>query len=193
VSGRRVIRLFAATRRSQVHLHLGCRLPVDANALPALDVVQRVVDAQSNELREAWGATYGLDVDLGFFPGSAHLTIEGDVDTNQAGNALARLLALLAGDASKGPDPTAFTVARWEVARSFNRRFATTNGIAGALIFATQQGWSPAEWDHYPARLAALDAARVQLLMKTCAGREVVTLTGDVPTLTEQLRAAGLK
>ena len=192
ISDRRVIRLFPDTRRTQVQLRLGCRLPVDANALPALDVVEQLVDEQANELRESWGATYGLDVSVGFFPGSAHLIVKGAVDANQVGTALARLLELLAADAREGPDLRAFTVARWEVARAFNRRFATGNGIANSLLFATQQGWAPAEWDQYPARLATVTPDRVQLLMKTCAGHEVVIIGGDVPAITAQLKASGL-
>jgi hypothetical protein len=172
---------------------LGCRLPVDVNALPALDVIERLVDLQAHELRESWGATYGLDVEVGFFPGAAHLTIDGAIDANRVGTAVARLLNLVEGDAQTGPDEATFTVARWEVARRFNRRFATGDGVANTLLFAAQQGWPPAEWDHYPDRLAALRADRVQLLMKSCAGHEVVTLIGDVPDIKKQLEAAGLK
>jgi hypothetical protein len=172
---------------------LGCRLPVDVNALPALDVIERLIELQAHELRESWGATYGLDVSVGFFPGAAHLTIDGALDANRVGTAVARLLTLLEGDAQAGPDGAAFTVARWEVARRFNRRFATGNGVANTLLFAAQQGWEPAEWDHYPGRLASLRADRVQLLMKFCAGHEVVTVLGDVPSITKQLEAAGVK
>jgi len=189
----RVIRLFADTYRSQVRLTVGCRLPVDAAALPALDVIERVVAEQANELRQAWGATYGVDADVSFFPGSAHLTLEGAVETKQVGSAVARLLALLSANAVEGPDLRTLTLARWEVARSFNLRFATGDGVADALLFAAQQGWSPAEWDRYPARLATVAPDRVQLLMKSCAGHEVVTLVGHVPTIAAQLEASGVE
>ena len=193
IPNRRVVQLFPDTRRTQVQLRLGCRLPVDAAALPALDVVEQLVDEHANELRESWGATYRLAVDVGYFPGSAHLTIQGAVDANQVGTALARLLDLMAADAREGPDQRAFTIARWEVARRFNLRFATGDGLANALLFAKQQGWAPAEWDRYPARLATVAPDRVQFLMKACAGHEVVIITGDVPSITAQLKARGLE
>jgi zinc protease len=189
----RQFRLLADTRRAQVRLRIGCRLPMNAGALPALDVVERLVKAQANHLRHSWGATYGVSVDVGLFPGSAHLVLESAVEAGRVGEALTHLLGVLTRNASEGPDPDRFTVARWEVARGFNLRFATSNGMASALLLSAQQGWPAAEWDRYPRYLAAVDPARVQYLMKSCAAHEVITLIGDVPTLQAQLQAAGLQ
>jgi zinc protease len=189
----RVTRLFPEPRRAQVRLRIGCRLPVNSGAMPALDVVESLIEAQSNELRENWGATYGVSVSVALFPGSAHLTLESAVDSNRVGDALFHLLGLLRRNGTEGPAIEAFTVARWEVARGFNLRFATGGGIARALLLSAQQGWAASDWDRYPAHLAALGPERVQYLMKSCAGHEVVTLIGDIPTLEAQLKGRQLE
>jgi hypothetical protein len=85
------------------------------------------------------------------------------------------------------------TVARWEVARSFDLRFATAAGISQGIRYAARQGWSPAEWDRYPQRLAEVDAAQLRQLLQTCARHEVIILRGDVPLIDAQLKATGLR
>lgn len=193
IPARRTLGLFAQEKRTQVWLQMGCRLPSSAELVPALDVLEKVVEQQADELREQWGATYGLRVSVDHLPGSAHLLISGAIDTREVGRALVRLLAVLAGDAGAGPDDATTSLARWEVARGFNARFATDGGIAAALRLAAQQGWPVSVWDRYPERLAAVRGRDLGALMTRCTDREVITLVGDVPALKATLDAAGLR
>jgi hypothetical protein len=147
---------------------------------------------QAGELRESWGATYGLHAEVVYLPGSAHLTIDGAVDASRTAAGLSRLLAVLAEDASAGPDLRTFTTARWDVARRFNSLAATGNSLVSLVVFAARLGLPPAAWDDYPTRLAHTARTEVRDLLKSCAGREVITLIGDAGALTPQLAARGL-
>ena len=189
----RVVRVFDRPRSNQVQLLLGCRLPaVTSQNMPVLDVLEQVVREQADELREGWGATYGLQLKIFYWPGSAHLVMAGAVEASKAVAGLDRLLALLEQDATAGPDVKTFTVSRWEVARQFNPYVATAGSVLFSLQFAASLGLPLEAWDAYPVRLANTARTEVRDLMKSCAGHEVITLVGDGPGLSRQLAARGL-
>jgi zinc protease len=190
----RVVQTFAAPGGGQVQLRIGCRLPaLTADNLPVTDVLAEVLREQTAELRESWGATYGLHTTVTSLPGSTHLSIEGAVDASRAAAGLSRLLALLAEDASAGPDQRTFITARWDVARRFNSLAATGESLVSLVMFAARLGLPPEAWDAYPVRLANTARSEVRDLMKSCAGHEVVTLLGDTGALSAQLAARGLR
>jgi zinc protease len=189
----RTLGVYARPGHDQVSVIVGCRLGAAAEQEPALDVLEKVVDEQAWQLREQWGATYGLGVYVGRIPGSAHLIVQGMVETPKVGRVLSTLLGQLDTVATAGPDERTLTVARWEVARGFDLRFATGEGMSQGIRYAARQGWSAAEWDRYPERLAAVDAAQLQALMQSCARHEVIILRGDVPSIEAQLKGVGLR
>jgi hypothetical protein len=160
--------------------------------MPVLDVLEQVVREQTGELRESWGATYGLQLKIFYWPGSAHLVMAGAIEASKAVAGLDRLLALLEQDATIGPDVKTFTVSRWEVARQFNPYVATAGSILFSLQFAASLGLPLEAWDAYPVRLANTARTEVRDLMKSCAGHEVITLVGEGPGLSRQLAARGL-
>jgi zinc protease len=179
----RVVRTFEARRGAQSAIQLGCRLPPPTSeTLPAYEVLDHVIDAQTNELRETWGATYGLHVAVRFYPGAAHLLISGAVESSHASAVISRLLGLIGSDASQGPDIKTWTLARWDVARGFNYRFATPSGLARALLFAFAHDFDADVWDRFPQRLADSSRSAVRDLLKDCAGHEVITIVGDATT-----------
>jgi hypothetical protein len=101
---------------------LGCRLePVSAERLPAADLLEAVLTEQAWEIRKEWGATYGIQADVGVLPGAAHLTIEGAVETSRTGAAVEKLLGLVTGIATQGPDFKTFTLKRWDLARQYDQ------------------------------------------------------------------------
>jgi len=190
----RVVRVFDGGAANQVQLRVGCRLPaVTADNLPVMDVLAEVVREQTGELREGWGATYGLRSEIAYLPGGAHLVIEGAVEASRAVAGLSRLLALLAEDAGAGPDLRTFTTARWDVARRFNSLVATGDSVVSLVVFAARLGLPPGAWDGYPARLASSARTEVRDLMKSCAGHEVIALVGNASVLSPQLAARGLR
>jgi len=115
------------------------------------------------------------------------------VETSRAAAGLSRLLALLAEDASAGPDLRTFTTARWDVARRYNTLAATGDSLVSLVVFAARLGLPPEAWDRYPTRLASTARTEVRDLLKSCAGHEVVTLLGDASALAAQLAARGLR
>jgi zinc protease len=190
----RSVRVHDYPRATQTRVRIGCRLPpMTAEALPAYDVLVGLLRDQVGELRESWGATYGMQVSVGSWPGSAHLIIDGAVATPKTGAAVRRLLTLLEANAGAGPDVKTFLVARWDVARAFNLRFASGDSVAGAVLHAAREGWPATVWDDYPQRLANAGRNDVRNLLAGCAGREVVMLFGDAATVSTQLQAQGVR
>lgn len=191
---RRVVRVFDRRGHNQVQLRLGCRLPpVTAENMAAFDVLEEVLREQTGELRESWGATYGLHAQVVQLPGASHLVVEGAVETSQAAAGVSRLLAILEEDARAGPGLTTFTAARWDVARRFGSHFATDTGVVSSVLSATRLGLPALAFDTYPVRLANTARTEVRDLPQTCSGREVITLIGDARTLAPQLAARGLR
>jgi zinc protease len=190
----RLIRVFDSPGKKQAFLRLGCRLPaMTGDTLPAFDVLGQVLERQAAELRESWGATYGMRTTVALYPDAAHLIVAGAVETARTGEALRRLLAVLASDAAAGPDIKTFTLARWDTARGFNSRLATSEGVARAVLFASDLGWPAETWDRYPVMLANTTRAQIRALLADCAGHEVITVTGDAAALAPQLAGQGAR
>jgi zinc protease len=192
-TGARTVRVFDDQPTQQAYLRFGCRLPTaSADAAAAYDVLEAVVQHEANELRSAWGATYGLDVQVVSRPHAiAHLLIKGAVGADRAGDVVARLLGFIDNMAKEGPVFKTFTLARWDLAREFNRRFATGRGMANAILEATDRGWPIDVWDRYPDQLANLSRATLRDLIAGCTGHEAVVLTGDKAVIEPQLAAHG--
>lgn len=190
----RSVRLFQAEAQQQDLVRFGCRLPpVTEATLPAYDLLEAIVSREANQVRTSWGATYGFDVEVLYRPhGVAHLKVQGSVEPTRTADAIARLLKFVAGLASAGPDIKSFLTERWDLGRTFNRRFATGSGLAEGVLQAAQLGWSPAAWDAYPENLAQLSRGAIRDLLIPCAGHEVVTVVGDKGKLAGQLAALGI-
>jgi zinc protease len=190
----RAIELFDRPGASQSSVVLGCRIgPVVADALPTYDVLAAVLNERAWKIREAWGATYGLNAHVTDYPGgAAHLLIQGAVETAQTGVAVKALLDLIDEMANRGPDFKTFTLMRWDLASAFDQRFATTDGIARAVLRARLNRWTDEVWDRYPERLANLSRADVRAAAAPCAGHEVITVVGDAAPIRAQLQTIGL-
>jgi hypothetical protein len=190
----RAIYLYDRPGASQSTLQLGCRVErVTAETLPAFDLLEAVATEKAWELRENWGATYGLRANVQDFPGGvAHFTLEGAVETAKTGVALEKLVSVVTTLATTGPDIKTFTLKRWDLAREYDRNFATTAAIASALLRSDRNGWPTDTWDRYPDRLADTSRADVRATLGPCTGHEVITIVGDVKLVGPQLEAQGL-
>jgi hypothetical protein len=189
------VNVFQQEKPGLSRLRLGCRLmPVTGETMASYDVLEALVRREANEVRASWGATYGLHVNIQTRTrGVAHLTVEGALDPTRVGEATNRLLGFLQRLASEGPDIKSFLLERWDVGREFNHRFATGDGIAAAVLSASQMGWSAAAFDDYPEHLATLSRAAIRDLVGPCAGHEVITVVGDKAAASAQLQALGVK
>jgi zinc protease len=191
--GGRVIYLFDRPGATQSDLRLGCRIgPVTAERLPAFDVLEAVTSHQAWEMRESWGATYGIHGRVVEWPRTAHLLIEGAVETDRTGAAVEKLLGLIGTLATEGPDMKTFTLKRWDLARGFDLGMATPAAVARAVLRADLNGWPLDTWDRYPERLAATSRADVRGAIAPCAGHEVITVVGDAARVRPALEQAGL-
>jgi zinc protease len=181
-------------KATQAVVRVACRL-ADATAerLPAFDLIGELARERAWSLREEWGATYGVFGAAIHYPGgTARFTIGGAIENKQAARAVVRLLDLVAELGSERLEEGFFLVKRWDLARAFNNRFSTGDGIAGAVLQAAEHGWPNDVWDRYPERLAATTREAVREALKPCPGREIVTIVGDAATLRPQLADAGL-
>jgi zinc protease len=190
----RKIMLFNRKGSTQSTVDLGCRLASRTpDTLPAFDLIGNIVEGKTWELRETWGATYGIATLVNpHADGSADLRMSGAVVTAQTGQAVAALLGLVNDLGTTGPDIKSFSVARWDVARGFNLQFASVDGKAGAVMTAAANGWPTEVWDRYPENLANTSRATVKDIVAPCVGKEIVTIVGDEAALRPQLEAAGL-
>lgn len=179
---------------TQVTARVACRLQDAApETLPAFDVLSELASERAWQLREQWGATYGVAARAIVQPGgAAHLMFSGAIENQQAGPAIARLIDLVSELASERLSQTAFLQERWDVARGFSARFATGGQIAEAVLGLAARGYPADTYDRYPARLAALTVQDVSRLLDGCVGNEVVALVGDAAVLRPQLAAAGV-
>jgi zinc protease len=190
----RAIHLFDRPNATQSSIQIGCRVAkVTAETLPAFDLLEAITTEKAWDLRESWGATYGINAGVQDFPGGvAHMVVQGDVETAKTGDAIDKLLALLATIGSEGPDFKTFVIKRWDVAREYSRNFATGASLAFALLRARTNGWPADLWDRYPGLLADTTRADVRDAAKPCPGHEVVTIVGDAKAVRPQLAAHGL-
>jgi zinc protease len=180
---------------TQGEVSIGCRL-ADATPeqLPAYDVAEAVATDLAWSVREEWGASYGVYASATTLPGGAsHMLVSGAIENRAVGRSVNRLLGILAEVASPKLDENLFLVKRWDVARTFTRRFSTSGGIAAAVLEAAEHGWPADVWDRYPERLAATTPAAVQSVLKPCVGHEIITIAGDAASIRPQLEAIGLK
>lgn len=179
---------------SQTMVGLACRLAdTSAETLPAADLAESILTESLWELREAWGATYGMYAAIDSRPGgTTHMAMGGAIETPQTGAGLKAMLDLVAKTADAGPNVVTFTSARWDLARAFNRRFADADAAGNAILTAVANGWSPVIWDEYPERLATLTRADVKSVVEPCAEHEIVVLLGDAKVIGPQLEAQGL-
>jgi predicted Zn-dependent peptidase len=191
----RLVQVFDRPKATQSTIEIGCRTAsVTAETLPAFDLLEAVTTERAWELRESWGATYGIAASVQTFPGgTGHLVVGGDVETGKTGDAVERLLALLASLGSEGPDFKTFTLKRWDLAREYSRNLATGSAVAAAVLQAKRNGWPADVWDRYPSLLADTTRAAVRDAVKPCAGHEVVTIVGDAAAVRPQLESHGLK
>jgi zinc protease len=190
----RSLRLFPGKPGRQAHLSVGCRLPpATMETWPAYELLEAIVRREAWQVRESWGASYGLEVDVTSLPrGIAHLVITGAVDTARAGDTVVRLLGFLDQVARQGPHIKTFTLERWDLARDFVRRFSTTEGMVRAILAAANLGFPSEVWDRYPENLADLQRASVRDLLVHCPGRESIAVLGDVAEVTRQLATHAL-
>jgi zinc protease len=190
----RTLHLFDRPGATQSSLQIGCRTaPVTAETLPAFDLLEALATEKAWDLRESWGATYGISASVSDHPGgAAHLLIEGNVETARTGDAVGNLLALLATFASDGPDFKSFMLKRWDLAREYARNQATATALVQSILRAEANGWPPDLWDRYPSLLADTSRASVRQAVEPCAGHEVITIVGDATAVRPQLEAHGL-
>lgn len=84
--------------------------------------------------------------------------------------------------------------AAFREARSVSLRFDGVGRSADALRTLVLEGRPDDYWEHYPARLASLDSARLQAAARSLAlGREVVVVSGSAARLRPLLEKAGFK
>jgi zinc protease len=180
---------------TQGEVSIGCRL-VDATPelLPVFEVAEAVATDLAWTVREEWGASYGVRASVRTLPGgAADMRIGGAIENRWVGRSVNRLLGILSDLASPRLDEKLFLVKRWDVARTFTRRFSTGDGIAGAILEAADHGWPNDVWDRYPERLAATTREAVQGILKPCVGHEIITVAGDAASIRPQLEAIGIK
>jgi zinc protease len=191
----RTLQIFDRPDATQSQIQIGCRVAkVTAENLPAFDLLEAVTTEKAWELRESWGATYGINAGVQDFPGGvAHLVVQGNVETAKTGDAVDKVLGLLAAIGSDGPDFKTFVLKRWDLAREYSRNLATGAAVAQALLRAKKNGWPADVWDRYPGLLADTTRAGVRDAAKPCVGHEVITVVGDAKAVRPQLAAHGLK
>jgi predicted Zn-dependent peptidase len=191
----RTVQLFDRPGATQSSLRIGCRTaPVTADTLPAFDLLEAIATEKAWDLRESWGATYGISASVSDHPGgAAQLVLQGDVETARTGDAVDKLLGLLATLASEGPDFKSFVLKRWDLAREYARDHGTATALAQSLLRAEANAWPPEIWDRYPGLLADTTRPAVREAVKPCSGHEVITIVGDAAAVRPQLEAHGLR
>jgi zinc protease len=191
----RAIHLFDRPGATQSSLSLGCRVQsFTPESMATFDVLGAVMDHKAEELREHWGATYGIQSGIRSYPGgTAHFALQGAVETAKTGAALEKLLTMIKDVGTQGPDIKSFTLKRWDLAREFDRNYATPNALAAAVLSTDLNGWPADTLDRYPERLAETTRNGVRDAIAPCAGHEVVTIIGDVKVVKPQLEKLGFK
>ncbi len=193
--GTREVFLFDRPKATQATIQIGCRLPpAKAEWIAAADVLTALGDDRAWKLREQLGATYGIYAKTTSRPGgAADLIFGGAVVTHLVGAVLDSLLGFVAEVESGKVDEDLFLNKRWDVARTFGRRFATGEEIAAGILEAMDHDWDVAVWDRYPENLALTTRQTLQQAIAGCSGHEIVTVVGDSAALRPQLEKMGLK
>jgi zinc protease len=191
----RQIFLVDRPKATQASVSIGCRM-VDSKPelLPAFDVLEELADEKAWELREKWGATYGIAAGVGLMPGGAtELTYSGAIDGAQVGKSVARLLEIIGEMGAGTIDERTFATKRWEAGIKFMNRMAPAGARARALLDTVARRWPIDAYDKYPDRLASTTPATLKEILGPCVGKEVVAIVGDAATLRPQLEKAGLR
>jgi zinc protease len=182
-------------KATQASVSIGCRM-VDSKPewLPAFDVLDELADEKAWELREKWGATYGVAAGVGKLPGGAtELTFSGLIDNAQLGKSVTRLLDIVAELGSGKLDERTFATKRWEAGIKFMNRMAPAGARAQYLLDTVARRWPIDTYDKYPDRLADTTPAALKQILVPCVGKEIVAIVGDAATLRPQLEKEGLR
>lgn len=187
----RKVMVFPRAGATQSQVSVGCpTATITPETFPALELAGEIATEQVWSIREKWGSSYGVYARTSQMAGgAATLVIEGAVLQPQTGAAVAAMIDVIARLGSDQIDMRSFVVKRWDLARTFSRRFAEPNQIAGAIAEAAALGWPDDVWDKYPERLAALTRANVRDVVAPCVGKEIVTIVGDIDKVGPQLAA----
>jgi zinc protease len=191
----RQVFLIDRPKATQASVSIGCRM-VDSKPewLPAYDVLDELADEKAWELREKWGATYGVAAGVGMMPGGAtELTFSGLIDSAQVGKSVTRLLDIVAELGSGKIEERTFATKRWEAGIKFMNRMAPAGARARALLDTVARRWPIDTYDKYPDRLADTTPTTLKQILVPCVGKEIVAIVGDAATLRPQLEKEGLR
>jgi zinc protease len=179
---------------TQATIAVGFRVPPLAERdAPALEAVRWLLESRLNQrIRVEEGVSYGVSAGLVERRQAAALIVSATVDADAAARTIETILRAAAELAAAPLQPASAGRARWMVARAFASRFDTVHRAADALETIALHGLPPDHFDRMPARIASLDAGRIQAAARTLSlGREVVVAAGDA-ALVPGLAGAGL-
>jgi len=190
------VRLLDRPGATQASIRAGYRLDgLDAPQRAAAEALGWWISRRlDSELRQRTGQSYGADVSLKIQRAAGAFVVSGAVKREAAGDALKLLEAELAKAASGALTDADAGRARWQVARSYDLRFADTSKIAERLTESAVLGLPPDFWDRLPAAYASLDPAKLsQVARRLDPAHAAIAIAGDAAALEPLLKAAGYK
>jgi predicted Zn-dependent peptidase len=144
-------------------------------------------------LREKNGYAYGAFSQFEMRGSAGPFTALAGVQSDKTREALVEFFNELNGMAEPAPDDELARVKNLQ-ALSFPGAFETTNSMAAQLIALVVYGLPEAFFDDYVARTQAVSKADVQRVAKQYIqpDRFIVVVAGDLKSIEEPVRAAGL-
>ena len=185
----RQVLVFDKPTSTQSKVTLSCQLnetdPLDAAAFGVIGEGMSFLAFE--RLREEKGITYGA---YGFprnFNGpTAELLIGSVIQNSGVGFGVKTMFDLVAEAADGEFDEAFIATQKWNVARTMVTRQQSGDQMLDVLLDDGRRA-DKDYWDKFPEALANVSAAKVQDVMSTCKGHEVVTIVGPAESVTPLL------
>ncbi|HTS82313.1 MAG TPA: insulinase family protein [Myxococcaceae bacterium] len=169
----------------QTEVRFACTAPAStpADRAAAEVLAQRLGGRIHRFARQMLGTSYGFSARVTPRPGSIELEVGGNVD----GRGIARVLALLRGEAdglgARPMEAAELGRAQWDAGLVASTRYEDSERLASSLARLRLLGYPADTLERYPQDLAALTPAAVQAFAAQCRKTAVVGLMGEQATL----------
>ncbi len=180
---------------AQVALALGCQLDArDGRSRLAARVAAEAIEAELNAaLREASGATYGVQVSSESWDGGTTLLLARSwVATARASDAAKMTLDRIRAAARGTLSPDSLRRAQWSLGRATHARNETNADVYATLLSTLRVGQPLDDLGFEPVWLSKVGVEDVKRVFAPCAGREVVSLVGPEEPLKQKVGSLGL-
>lgn len=177
----------------QVGVSLACLFPQtdEREAVIQELLAQALNEELTRELRGTAGVTYDVSVQTWrMWGGSAHLRVETLVSPEHLQAVLAHLHSNFAVDAAAVSED-AINRARWDVVRTHNLRFLTSDRLSESVARSRRLGLPADALDRLPDQAATATTGEVQATFDRCRSGWVLMLTGAKQMTEPAARASG--